>query len=178
MKKVSIVLILIFTFSLISFAEELKMKITNDNSTLNIYDNSVNFTHKYYGTIMINNENINILSCGVQDNNNLLFLNFTDKSIYIGVNKDFFKSQPIAYYLDGTNRKYDIDNVLFKEGDKTYFFEFPLKYFYEIKKDDISLIIASLNKVEGWSYIYDLIKYSKVFEEYLKDYSLYQKYLK
>ena len=48
MKKVSIVLILIFTFSLISFAEELKMKITNDNSTLNIYDDSVNFTHKYH----------------------------------------------------------------------------------------------------------------------------------
>ena len=46
MKKVSIVLILIFTFSLISFAEELK--ITNDNSTLNIYDDSVNFTHKYH----------------------------------------------------------------------------------------------------------------------------------
>ncbi|KLI16443.1 hypothetical protein [Brachyspira hyodysenteriae] len=178
MKRVFIVLIFIFSLSVITFGEELKFGITNKNSMLNIYDNSVHFTHKDYGTIMIKNENISILSCVVQDKNNLLFINLTDKSIYLGVNKDFFKSQPIAYYLDGTNRKYDIDNVLFEEGDKTYFFEFPLEYFYEIKEDNISLIIASFNKVEGWAYIYDLITYSKMFEGYIKDYPLYQKYLK
>lgn len=176
MKIILIILIFIFSLSVITFAEELKVGITNKNSTLNIYGNSVHFNHKDYGTIMIENENISILSCGVQDKNNLLFINLTDKSIYIGVNKDFFKSQPIAYYLDGTNRKYDIDNVL--ESDETYFFEFPLKYFYEIKDDNISLIIASFNKVEGWTYIHDLITYSKMFEGYIKDYPLYQKYLK
>ena len=49
---------------------------------------------------------------------------------------------------------------------------------YEIKDDNISLIIASFNKVEGWTYIHDLITYSKMFEGYIKDYPLYQKYLK
>ncbi|WP_157143978.1 hypothetical protein [Brachyspira pilosicoli] len=174
MKKILLIFILIFSFSILSYGEKLKIGITNENMILHIYDDKTQLFHYKYGTIQIDNEQITILVNGIQDKKNQLGIILEEEEITLAVNKLLFQTEPDVYYIGDTD--YNIDFLI--SSTDSYFFYLPYKHFKQVRDDDLSVIIASSKEVEGYTGISHLIKLLKVAEDDIKNYSSYKKYLK
>lgn len=174
MKRILFIFILIFSFSILSYGEKLKIGITNENMILHIYDDKTQLFHYKYGTIQIDNEQITILVNGIQDKKNQLGIILEEEKITLAVNKLLFQTEPDVYYIGDTD--YNIDFLI--SSTDSYFFNLPYKHFKQVKDDDLSVIIASSKEVEAYTGISHLIKLLKVAEDNIKNYSSYKKYLK
>lgn len=174
MRKILLIFNLFFLFTIIGYGQNIS--ITNEKIILNVYDNQTILLHNDYGMIRINNNSIVISAKGFENKNNILGIGITKENIYCIVEKSLFKSTPTEYYLKDFERKYNIKNCTLK--DNTYIFELPLQHFKEIKNDNIPIVVVSDNGAEGWHDIGSLIKFLQLAENYIKNYPLYNKYIK
>ena len=174
MKKILIIFTLLFSFSFLAYGQKLIDSYFDEETGIKIeeYDNKFSIIHKYWGGIVIQDNNISILAKDMNTNDTNILISLKNDGIYVFCNKDYFDSKPNSYFL--SKEKYKIGTVLDeKEG---YAFLLPKEHFNKIKNNGF-IMIPTLNNNEGYT-IFNLISMAKFFDEKLNKYSLYNKYLK
>ncbi|KLI13786.1 hypothetical protein GQX59_08745 [Brachyspira hyodysenteriae] len=176
MKKILLTFTLLFAFSFSVYGQKLIASITEGEVTVQQYDNKFNLVHNTFGSIEISNDELSIVAKGARTDSYLLFY-IKGNDINIICYKKYFDLKPIIYFLLNENRNEQYDSQKVIGDNEIYSFQLPKKHFDDLKNTNTLLVIPTSKNQDGYN-IYVLIKLLKVYEKQIKDYSIYQKYLK
>lgn len=176
MKKILLIFTLLFSFTFSAYGEKLINSITDGELLIEQYDNKLRLSHNTFGLIEVSNDEISITAKGTKTDSYLSFY-IKGNNINIVCFKKYFDLKPIKYFLVNENRndKYDSQKVM--GNNEVYSFTLPKKHFNDLKKTNTLLVIPAGKNQDGYN-IHVLIQLLKDYENQIKDYSIYQKYLK